>query len=393
MRITFDYVILVDSFKPINNSAAVMIDELGIQMSKENTICIITEEPALKDFYSYQKLSNNYYVLRFKTFKRHRSNFLRGIAELLNPYLMVFIFRCFSLKNKISAKNLIWYSPSIFYSPFIRYFKKINNARTYLILRDMFPLWMVDLGLLKKNSISHNFLLFFEKKQYNLADSIGVQVETNINIVKSITKNNCNVHVLNNWKSINPPINFKSLNHNLHTVYAGNIGIAQGIDNFHKIINLSSMQNFNIDFFSQDLYFDSLKIQYKNNNNSNFLNSIPNDQLEKEYLNYDFGLVLLDQYHKTNNIPGKFISYISNGLPVFCILNEGNPLINIIKDNSLGVAFASNDKDSIEENWRKFIHLIHSEDLRDNCVKYAKKNYDVSSISNQIRENIEKIIK
>ena len=393
MSMTFDYVILVDSFKPINNSAAVMIDELGIHMSKENTVCIITEESTLKNFYSYEKLSNNYYVLRLKTFKRYRSNFLRGFSELINPYLMVFIFRSFGLKNRILAKNLIWYSPSIFYSPFISYFKKINNARTYLILRDMFPLWMVDLGLLKKGSITHNFLLYFEKKQYKLADSIGVQVNTNINIVKSIINNECNIHVLNNWKSINPPINFKPLSHNLNSVYAGNIGIAQGINNFHKIINLSTIKNFNIDFFSQDINFDSLKTRYKDNANSNFLNSIPNNELEKEYLNYDFGFVLLDQNHKTNNIPGKFISYISNGLPVFCILNKGNPLINIIDDNNLGVAFVNNDEDCIEENWKKFTYLIHNENLRDNCVNYAKKYYDVSSISNQIRENIEKILK
>ena len=36
----FDYVILVDSFKPKNNSAAVMIDELALHMSNENKICV-----------------------------------------------------------------------------------------------------------------------------------------------------------------------------------------------------------------------------------------------------------------------------------------------------------------------------------------------------------------
>ena len=103
-----------------------------------------------KSFYRIEKVSENYVVLRLKTLKRLKSNLFRGISELINPFLMIAIFKIFKLNRRIQSDRFIWYSPTIFYSPFINFYKKYNKARTYLILRDIFPLWMVDLGLIKK---------------------------------------------------------------------------------------------------------------------------------------------------------------------------------------------------------------------------------------------------
>jgi glycosyltransferase involved in cell wall biosynthesis len=86
-------------------------------------------------------------------------------------------------------------------------------------------------------------------------------------------------------------------------------------------------------------------------------------------------------------VPGKFISYISNGLPVFCILNKGNPLIEIINNNMLGVALASDDIAAIRNNLVNFIKLIQKYNLSKNCLEYAHKHYDISSIAKQIRES------
>jgi hypothetical protein len=382
----FDYVILVDSFKPKNNSAAVMIDELALHMSSVNKICVITEDSNQKKPYTLEKLNKNYFVLKLKTFKRPRPNSLRGISELINPYIMISIFIIYGLKNKISSKKFIWYSPSIFYSPFIKFYKNKNNARTYLILRDLFPLWMVDLGLLKKDSFVHKILNYFEKKQYSLADSIGVQIDSNIPIVKKIINHDCNVRVLNNWKSVNIVQRQRKQSKRMRAVYAGNIGVAQGPKNFDTVIQLS-LNNFEIKFFSEDTYYEGLKIKYKNQINIMFSETIANKDLEKEYLNYDFGLVLLDVNHKTNNVPGKFISYISNGLPVFCILNKGNPLIEIVNKNMLGVALASDDILEIHNSLVSFTKLIQNYNLSETCLEYAHKHYGISSVAKQIRES------
>lgn len=380
----FDYVILVDSYKPINNSAAVMIDELAFEISKNSKVCVITEDSKIKHCFSLLKESEQCYVLRIRTLRRYRSNLLRGISELINPYLMLAIFFTKRLEKKVSSKNLIWYSPTIFYSPLIKYFKKKFGSKTYLILRDMFPLWMVDLKLIRENSITHKFLKHFEKKQYKLADSIGVQIDSNVKIVKRIVQHHTDVHVLNNWKALKKQYIKKNITSKIVGVYAGNIGVAQGMSNFENIINLSEKNNFNITFYSKDIFFENLKIKHKHSQNLSFKNTVSNYELEKKYKEMHFGFVLLDKSHSTNNIPGKFISYMSNGLPVFCILNKNNPLNEIVNHNKLGIALYNTNEDNLQKQWEKFVNLISHNDINKNCYEYAIENFDVSEIANKI---------
>jgi hypothetical protein len=48
------------------------------------------------------------------------------------------------------------------------------------------------------------------------------------------------------------------------------------------------------------------------------------------------GMVALDPRHSTHNIPGKFLSYLSNGLPVLANINPGNDLEHLILDERVG---------------------------------------------------------
>ena len=381
----FDFVILVDSFKPKINSAAVMIEELAKFLSIDSKVCVITESNNLKYMYSFEQMAPNLFILRLKTLKRSRFNIIRGVIEIVNPYLMLLIFKLFKFSNKVNSKKFIWYSPSIFYSPFIKFFKRKNNAKTYLILRDIFPLWMVDIGLIRKNSFNHILLKYFEKRQYNLADTIGVQIDSNIKIVKDITNSNKHIHVLNNWKLLNKNLNKKIRSSPLNSIYAGNIGIAQGEKNFDNIINLARKKNFKISFYSEDKMYKNLINKFQKFEHISFYETVTNEKLENIYNNYDFGIVLLDKLHKTHNVPGKFISYVSNGLPVFCILNNDNPLIEIINKNHLGIATSDISNSNLEKCWEEFEDLIYNNDLSLNCHNYAKQNYDVSSIAKRIK--------
>ena len=44
----------------------------------------------------------------------------------------------------------------------------------------------------------------------------------------------------------------------------------------------------------------------------------------------------MDLSLKTHNIPGKFLSYLHAGLPVFASINKGNDLEKIIAEHELG---------------------------------------------------------
>ena len=57
------------------------------------------------------------------------------------------------------------------------------------------------------------------------------------------------------------------------------------------------------------------------------------------------GLLLLDPRLKTQNVPGKLISYMQAGLPILARINVGNDLFDIISDNEVGLVNAGEDNE------------------------------------------------
>ena len=59
--------------------------------------------------------------------------------------------RCGIFRDKFDA--VLWYSPTIFFGPLVKKFKQKNKCKSYLILRDIFPNWALDMGILKPGLI------------------------------------------------------------------------------------------------------------------------------------------------------------------------------------------------------------------------------------------------
>ena len=89
------------------------------------------------------------------------------------PFQM--IFRLINISHFLKNNDLlVWWSPSIFFTPLVIYLKIINRCRTYLILRDIFPQWAIDLGIIKNNFIAFIFK-FFYYFQFLASDIVGIQ--------------------------------------------------------------------------------------------------------------------------------------------------------------------------------------------------------------------------
>ena len=93
----------------------------------------------------------------------------------------------------------MWYSPSIFLGPFVARVKARYRCRAYLILRDIFPQWSVEAGIMRKG-IAYAVLRQVEKFQYRVADVIGVQARGNLSYFASGgDQPHPVVEVLQNW--------------------------------------------------------------------------------------------------------------------------------------------------------------------------------------------------
>ena len=73
----------------------------------------------------------------------------------------------------------------------------------------------------------------------------------------------------------------------------------------------------------------------------------------------DFGIVSLNTKHLTNNLPGKFISYIQFGLPVLCFANKKSELSKIIIKNNCGCVIDLDDDEQINfDKISKFLNNL-----------------------------------
>lgn len=72
-----------------------------------------------------------------------------------------------------------------FFGFVIQFLKFQKKVKSYLILRDIFPQWALDVGIINKN-IAYYLFKFFERLQYSLADRIGIQSTSNIDYFKKI---------------------------------------------------------------------------------------------------------------------------------------------------------------------------------------------------------------
>lgn len=197
--------------------------------------CVITPDPRLRKGWQLA-VEDGVEVLRIKTFQTKDVNYVfRTVAEFLLPFLMIRKIGRSTLARE-NVEGVVWYSPSIFFGPLVWAIKRRCGCRSYLILRDIFPEWAVDAGLLKRGLVYQWFKLI-EQFQYSVADVIGVQSPANLGYLRNwAKKTGRKVEVLNNWLSEfrisddKPLACLRGLEGKTVFVYVGNMGVAQGMD-------------------------------------------------------------------------------------------------------------------------------------------------------------------
>ena len=319
----------------------------------------------------------------------------RAITELSLSLLLIFRFRQTSW-SKIKFDGVIWYSPSIFFGLFAWYIKYKNNCKGYLILRDIFPDWAVDVGLLKKNLIYYLFK-FFEIFQYKVANVIGIQTPGNEKYFQSNAKLHNKVEVLCNWllpisESL-PEIDIKLQDSILFDrkifVYAGNIGKAQNVKSIIDIAeNLSESSEYGFLIVGRGTEKAKLQslVESKKLHNVLFLDEIGSKYIPSLYEQCFCGIVSLNVSHQSHNIPGKFVSYMHNSLPVFAMLNPGNDLADIIETKNVGRATFKTKGDELKNELLEFSKelIINEQEIRRSCKLLAQEMFSANSAASQI---------
>ncbi len=360
--------LIADAFPPLRTSGAVQLRDLSREfLNQGHEITVILPSAEINRSWLLED-AEGVRVLRLRAPKTKDVNYIRRtFAEFFMPFFM----RRNLNKSPLAKERwdgVAWYSPSIFHGPLVRAIKLTSNCKSYLIIRDIFPQWTVDMGLMSKRGLIYFFFNTVARYQYSVADIIGVQTPGNLDYFKDwVVRGNRQLEVLQNWLFDSPTgecsiaLAGTKLAGRKIFVYAGNMGVAQGVSAFLDLAALLESRS-DIGFLFVGRGSDAAKLaddaRLRGLNNVLFYDEIHPDEIPGLYAQCAVGLVALDPKHRSHNIPGKFLTYMQAGLPVLGRINAGNDLVEIIQKNNVGRVSVGRDQKSLEALTHEILNLL-----------------------------------
>lgn len=391
--------LIIDDYLPYSTRVgAKMFHELALELqSLGHHITIITPDKDQPSNLYIDKL-DDITIWRFKNGPiKDVKKIQRAINETLLSYNAWKAIK--HLINKDSFDGIIYYSPSIFWGKLVNKLKKKCQCPSYLILRDLFPQWIVDAGILKQGSLIEQYFRFFERYSYKQASIIGLMSQKNLDYFYQHNKNKgLKCEILRNWANTtqtnidtNGYISIReSLNLQNKTIffYGGNIGHAQDMGNLMRLVKkMSVYPDAHFLFLGQGDEVELIKTLSNkwNLNNFSYLPSVDQTKFKLILKETDIGLFSLASHHSAHNFPGKLLGYMANHIPILGSVNEGNDLQELVNKENAGFIHINGEDDNLFESAKK-LHL--DIELRKKCGNDAYnllcKEFSVTSIASTL---------
>ncbi len=387
-------VIISSVYPPLCSSSAVQTRDLSIEFARQgHEITMIVASPEIKEAWRIESW-NGVRVVRLKTPPTTGLDyFRRAIGEFLMPVFMLLKLRLSPLRNE-KWDAVVWYSPTIFLGLVVSAIKSSSKCKAYLIIRDIFPEWAVDIGLIGRG-IPYRIFKAVANYQYSVADVIGIQAEGNrVYFADWLKRTGRRVEVLQNWFEDKPAsdcsifVNKTELAGRKIFVYAGNMGVAQGVGILLELAErLKQRADIGFLFVGRGNDASRLRADAKRRalDNVVFFDEIDPDEIPGLYVQCDVGLVALDPRHKTHNIPGKFVSYMQSGLPVLASINPGNDLVELITSEQVGRVCTDTSVESMVANALELMESIGADSgFKDRCQRLAARLFSPEVAVKQI---------
>jgi glycosyltransferase involved in cell wall biosynthesis len=386
--------LIADTFPPLRTSGAVQLRDLSREFARQgHALTVILPSPDLREAWRLEE-TDGFQVLRLKAPRTKDIGYLRRtIAEFLMPFAMRKNLRESPLADA-RWDGVVWYAPSIFHGPLAKTLKTASDCKGYLIIRDIFPEWAVDMGLMGRG-VPYRFFDAIAQYQYSVADVIGVQSPGNRRYFQRwAMQPGRRLEILQNWldQPVTRPcaINLAAtpLRDKKIFVYAGNMGVAQGLDILLDVAaRLTSRSDVGFLFVGRGSDAKRLRAAARERRLSNviFFDEIHPDEIPALYSQCAAGIVALDPRHKSHNIPGKFLTYMQCGLPVLANLNTGNDLADLIRSEDVGEVCESNSATDIENLALKLIDRVNvDQQISARCRELFDREFSVTRAVSQI---------
>jgi glycosyltransferase involved in cell wall biosynthesis len=385
-----DVLIITNYFPPETGAASNRIFHLAEGLQKHHfKVSVVTPLPnyptgkvfkAYKGRFKHVSKEKKISIYRLWIYASNSKNtVLRLLAMLSYSFSLIWFF----LWNKI-PKMVIVQSPPLLVAFTSVCFLRSKKRKLILNVSDLWPIAGLELGALKKN-FSYSILEKIERFNYKNADFILGQSNEILNHVNSIFPEKI-TFLYRNFPDFEPPEIAKnqSKNEKLKIVYAGLLGIAQGIYKLCEAIDYCNVQ-----FHIYGAGAEKQKIEdfiLKNPELDIFYHGeVSRNELHKALTEYDITIIpLLNRIY--GSVPSKIFEYARLGIPMLYF--GGGEGEDLIKHYQLGWVAKPTDYDDLN----RIITEIKVSDLNFNyknkIQQTAINNFDFNE---QLRLLVQKI--
>ncbi|CEK39097.1 glycosyltransferase family 4 protein [Paraclostridium sordellii] len=375
-----------------SESRGIYTDLMQEMKSRGHAVYVVTPvERKYNQDTSLMKI-NGLNILKVKTGNIQKVNKLeKGISTLMLE--KQFIKSIDKYLSSMKFDLIVYSTPPITFSNAVNHIKKRDGAKTYLMLKDIFPQNAVDIDMMKKEGVLYKFFRRKEISLYNISDYIGCMSQGNVDFLLKhndfIDKNKVEIlpntvtplniesfkkEEINKIRSkYNVPINKKVL------VYGGNLGKPQGIDFIIDCIKENEKRDntfFVIVGSGTDYKKISSFIKENSIKNTIIYPYMPKEDYDKLVKACDIGLVFLDKRFTIPNIPSRILTYMEFGMPIIAATDKNTDLNQIIENGKFGLWSESGKLEDFYENVDMLIRDNQSlKQMGMNGRSYLEKNF------------------
>lgn len=330
-------------------------------------------------------LKDGVHVLWVKTLNLFDTNLIeKGLGQVSIEYLYArAIKKHFS---DVSFDLILYSTPPITLLGVIKEMKRIHpKAKSYLMLKDIFPQNAVDMGILRTSGVKGLLYKYFRNKEiglYEVSDYIGCMSPANV------------CFVLKHNPTIKPekveicPNSIELLENDLEYnrneilgkydlpidkpifIYGGNLGRPQGIPYLIQCLNANKdREDCYFVVVGSGNYYQDLKNWYDQNSPKSVkvMKGLPKADYDKLVRACNVGLIFLDYNFLIPNFPSRLLSYLEYKMPVIACTDPNCDTGQIANENGFGMWVPSNSVEAFT--------LSVNEMLRQDIKSMGEKGY------------------
>lgn len=310
-------------------------------------------------------------ILRVRIGANKKANpIVKGMTTLQLPQKYISAIKKYYADVKFDL--VLYPTPPITHYQTVRFIKKRDGAKSYLLLKDIFPQNAVDIGMMRKSGVTGMIYRYFraeEKRLYAISDRIGCMSRANVDYVLrhnpevdpakvEICPNAIEVLDLRVSADERSALREKygiPLDKKVF-VYGGNLGRPQGIPFIIECLRsqLDNQEAFFLivgdgtEYGKLDTFFSSAKPS-----NMKLMQRLPKEDYDKMVATCDVGLIFLDHRFTIPNFPSRLLSYMQAGLPALCCTDPNTDVGRVCEEGGFGWWCESSDPAAFDTRVRQ----------------------------------------